>query len=1136
MNRIRRGIRLNMQAIVLGAGMRRFFHAGLVAMALVSSGLALEPARPEKERLPEGAKVAKLSVFPEKVELAGPFSYRQVLVTADLVGGERLDATRMCGMEAPSWLQLSTTGQIRAKSDGSGEILVTLADKTVRIPVSAKGMTAKAPVRFIQEVGPVLSRMGCNQGTCHGAADGKNGFKLSLRGYDPLFDHRSLTDDLEGRRFNRSAPDSSLMLLKMSGGVAHVGGVLAQPGEPYYEILRNWIADGVRLEQGGPRVAKVEVHPSRTTVPLPGMKQQLAVLATFTDGSVRDVTSEAFLESSNTEVATVDRSAVVTTVRRGEATMLVRYEGNYTAAGLICMGDRKGFAWKETPEFNAIDTQVYRKLRELKIQPSDICTDEEFIRRATIDLTGLLPAPEEIRKFLADTRPTQVKRGELVDRLVGSQSYVEMVTNKWADLLQVNRKFLGDQGAKAFRAYIRQAISDNKPYDRFARDILVSRGSNLDNPAASYFKVLREPGAVMENTTQLFLGVRFNCNKCHDHPFERWTQDQYYHLAAYFAQVGRKEDPKFAGQKVGGSAVEGAVPLVEIVEDLPGGEIKHERTSQVTAPSFPYGVNGSGQGSGSRREQLADWLTSKENQYFARSFVNRQWAYLLGTGIIEPIDDIRAGNPPSNPGLLDYLTDEFVRSGFNVRHLTRLICKSRTYQHSVKANAFNQDDSLNYSHAQARRLPAEVLYDAIHQATGSLSQLPGLPPGARAAEMLDSLQDVGGGFFQLFGKPPRESACECERGGSMMLGPVLNLVNGPVVGDAIRDNGNRLTKLFARKAADQEIVEELYLAVLGRFPNEREKKQALENLQAGKVDYPGLVQEKQRRAEAAAKKLAEVDSRLPGYEASFKGAPVWKTLPGGTVETVSKTIFNRASDGSWLATGKAADKDKLTLGWQAGSEAFTAIQLELLSDPSLPAKGPGRATNGNLVIQELVLEFQPASPADAKPVKFKLVRPRASFSQDGFPVGNAVDGNPGTGWALMPQLGKNHEASFELEKPEEAQKLASKGGTWKLTLEQNHGAAHVVGKFRVNLTGTKLPLNFAKPPAELAEILALDPAKRSPEQVARFRDYHRGLDADLARLNREAAEMANLPADDRLTGAQDLLWALINSKAFQFNH
>ncbi|MFM8930556.1 MAG: Ig domain-containing protein, partial [Gemmataceae bacterium] len=330
--------------------MKSYFHVALVGLVLASSVRAFEPVRPEKERLPEGAKVAKLSVFPDKVELSGVFSYRQIIVTAELAGGERLDATRMCGMEVPTWMQLSPTGQVRAKSDGAGEILVTLADKTVRIPVSAKGMAEKKPVRFIQEVVPVLSRTGCNQGTCHGAADGKNGFKLSLRGYDPLFDHRSLTDDLEGRRFNRSAPDSSLMLLKMSGGVAHAGGVLAQPGEPYYEILRNWIADGVRLDQGGPRVAKVEVHPSRATVPLPGMKQQLAVLATFTDGTIRDVTSEAFLESSNTEVATVDRSAVVTTVRRGEATMLVRYEGNYTAAGLICMGDRKGFAWKDTPE------------------------------------------------------------------------------------------------------------------------------------------------------------------------------------------------------------------------------------------------------------------------------------------------------------------------------------------------------------------------------------------------------------------------------------------------------------------------------------------------------------------------------------------------------------------------------------------------------------------------------------------------------------------------------------------------------------------------------------------------------------------------------------------------------------------
>lgn len=1109
----------------------------MMALLVGTVGAADAPAQ-EKEKLPVGAKVAKLAAFPERIDLSGAFSYRQVIITADLTNGDQVDVTRQVTWVGPDWLTISATGQVRPKTDGSGEIRVNLGDKELKIPVVCKDKNGKSSARFIQEVGPVLSRLGCNQGTCHGAADGKNGFKLSLRGYDPLFDHRSLTDDLEGRRFNRSAPDSSLMLLKISGGVAHVGGVLAQPGEPYYEILRSWIADGVKLDQSGPKVTKIEVHPAKAVAPLPGMRQQLAVLATFNDGTVRDVTSEAFLESSNTEVATVDRSAIVTTLRRGEATVLIRYEGNYTAAGLICMGDRKGFAWKETPEFNPIDGHVYRKLRDLKILPADICTDAEFIRRVTIDLTGMLPTPDEVRKFLADSRPTQVKRGELIDRLVGSPGYVEMTTNKWADLLQVNRKFLGESGAKAFRAYIHQAIEDNKPYDRFAREILLGKGSNMEHPAASYYKILREPGAVMENTTQLFLGVRFNCNKCHDHPFEKWTQDQYFQLAAYFAQIGRKEDPKFAGQKVGGTAVEGAVPLVEIVEDLSGGDIKHDRTGQVTQPRFPYGVPGldSSIAGKSRREQLADWLTSKDNQYFAKSYVNRLWAYLLGQGLIEPIDDIRAGNPPSNPALLDYLTKEFIQSGFNVRHLTRLICKSRTYQHAVRTNQFNEDDAQNYSHALARRLPAEVLFDAIHQATGSLSRLPGLPEGARAAEMLDSLQDVGGGFFQLFGKPARESACECERGGSMMLGPVLNLVNGPVVGDAIRDNNNRIAKLLARKATDNEIVEEIYLAVLGRLPNDRERTAALETLIQGKGDYPALVQEKKARADEAARKLAEVDGRLPSYEASFKGAPVWKLLSGGQVETQSKTEFKRSQDGAWLATGKAADKDKLTLNWPASNEVFTALQLELLADPTLPAKGPGRAGNGNLVISELVLEFQPAAPADAKPVKFKLVRPRATFSQDGFPVANAIDGNPGSGWALMPQLGKNHEASFELEKPEEARKLAEKGGTWKLSMEQNHGGAHVVGKFRINLTETKLPLNFSKPPAEVAAILALEPAKRTPAQANRLRDYHRGLDAELARLNRVAAEMANLPGDDRLTGAQDVLWALLNSKAFQFNH
>src|SRR5262249_38909539 len=406
------------------------------------------------------------------------------------------------------------------------------------------------------------------------------------------------------------------------------------------------------------------------------------------------------------------------TVRRGEATVLARYEGAYAASTLITMGDRSGFTWNNLPAFNHIDELVYEKLKRVKVLPSDLCSDADFIRRVYLDLTGLPPEPDMVRSFLADSRPTQVKRDEVVDKLVGSPEYIEQWTNKWADLLQVNRKFLGDVGAKALRDYIRKAVAENKPYDKFAYEVLTGSGSNAENPAAAYFKILREPDAAMENTTHLFLAIRFNCNKCHDHPFERWTQDQYYALASFFAQVKRDEDPKFRGQKIGGSAVEGAVPLVEMISDTTSGEVKHARTGEFAKPTFPYTVKDLTSGKDSRRVQLAKWVTSKENPYFARSYVNRIWGYLTGVGIIEPLDDIRAGNPPTNPALLDYLTKDFIDSGFDVRHVMKEILKSRTYQLSVATNKWNEGDDINYAHGIARRLPAEVLYDAIYRATG----------------------------------------------------------------------------------------------------------------------------------------------------------------------------------------------------------------------------------------------------------------------------------------------------------------------------------------------------------------------------------------------------------------------------------
>ncbi|HET6884234.1 MAG TPA: DUF1549 domain-containing protein, partial [Pirellulales bacterium] len=675
---------------------------GLFVSLACTAALAEEAAGRAPEKLPEGRSLTRIEALPAAVDLKHPYDYRQLLITGELDSGERVDVTRLVQAEVPEAVaSLSPTGQVRPKADGAGELKLSLNGQTVVVPVTVSGLTQPYPVSFVRDVQPVLSKLGCNQGTCHGAAQGKNGFKLSLRGYDPLFDHRALTDDLAGRRFNRAAPDQSLMLLKPTGAVPHVGGVLTHRGEPYYDLLRAWIADGVKLDLETPRVTSIDIFPKSPVIPLPAMRQQLVVLATYSDGRVRDVTAESFIESSSTEKIEVDKQGLATAVRRGEAAMLARYEGAYAATTVIVMGDRSGFAWQDTPTNNHVDELVYNKLKKTRILPSGLCSDAEFIRRIYLDLLGISPSADQVRAFLADTRDAKTKRDELVDRLIGSPEYVENWTNKWADLLQVNRKFLGEEGAWAFRNWIEQAVASNMPYDNFVYTVLTASGSTLDNPPAAYYKVLREPGDVMENTTQLFLAVRFNCNKCHDHPFERWTQDQYYHLAAYFAQIGRKPAPEYAGRNIGGTAVEQPLPLVEVVFDKNGGDVTHIRTGQVAGPQFPYTHPGQVPEQANRREQLARWITSKDNPYFAKSYVNRIWGYLLGVGIIEPLDDIRAGNPPTNPELLQRLTDDFISSGFNVQELFRTICKSRVYQHSLATNEWNKDDEINYSHALA---------------------------------------------------------------------------------------------------------------------------------------------------------------------------------------------------------------------------------------------------------------------------------------------------------------------------------------------------------------------------------------------------------------------------------------------------
>jgi hypothetical protein len=1102
----------------------RLLSAVAVVLATTSA------ARAASESLPPGVSLARIEAKPARVSLATPFEYAQLVLTGVTPTGERLDVTRMVTLEAPPSVKVGDTGVVRPVADGKGTLRAKLADKVLDIPVEVKGQKDKVAVSFVRDVMPVLARAGCNGGTCHGAESGKGGFKLSLRGYDPLFDHRALTDDLAARRINRAAPDASLMLLKNSGGVPHTGGVTLKPGESYYETVKGWIADGVKLDLETPRVKSIEVMPANAVIGMPKQKQQLAVVATYADGKVRDVTLEAFLESSNLDVATVDRQAAVTALRRGETTVMARYEGAYAATTIIVMGDRTGFAWKPAPEYNWVDTLVYEKLKQVKILPSDVCTDGEFIRRLYLDLTGVPPSADAVRAFLADGTPTRQKRERLVDKLIGSDDFVEHWTNKWADLLQVNRKFLGVEGAAKFREWIKLEVADNVPYDRFVNAVLTGAGSNLENPPASYFKVLRTPDAVMENTTQLFLAVRFNCNKCHDHPFERWTQDQYYQLSAYFAQIDRREDPRYRGRRVGGSAVEGAQPLVEVISDRKSGEMTHARTGQQASPVFPYSHKDLAPPTAPRREQVAHWITSKENQYFARSYINRLWAYLLGVGLIEPIDDIRAGNPPTNPKLLDRLTDEFVKSGFNVRHMMRLICKSRTYQHSVAANQWNADDQINFSRAVPRRLPAEVLYDAIHRATGSVSRLPGLPAGARAAQLLDSAVDAPGGFLDLFGKPPRESACECERVTGVQLGPVLNLVNGPVVGEAIKDPNNRLSDLLRKEKDTGKIVEELYLSFLSRVPTQKEREDALKAIRDAEGDFDELVAEAAKRREALAAYEKTIPSRLAAFEASFQRKAEWQPVEFIKATAKSGATIAPQSDGSLLVSGKNEQQDTYTLNFKTPLTGITAIRLEALADKGLPAKGPGRAPNGNFVLNELrVVAGELTSPEKGKPVK--LFNAQATFSQEGFLVGNAIDNNPATGWAIAPRLGRSHEAMFQLRTP----LTFPEGAKLTLTMVQRFGERHTLGKFRVMVSTTKPPMSLAGPPAQIAAILATEPARRTAEQKAALEAAFRAQDGELARLRGEVASYPT-PIDRRHPGVQDLAWALINSKAFQFNH
>lgn len=786
---------------------RRLFPFPLLASLFVIAHPAMAD---EQAGLPSSSETfVKLSVFPERLELSNGRDTRRVIVTGVTQDGRSYDLSAEARFEANSdAVSIDKDGFCAPLKAGDSKMVVSARGLRVEIPVHVQSAD-KPPVQFIRDIEPVMSKVGCNAGACHGSQQGKAGFKLSLRGYDPLFDYTALVDDISGRRFNRAVPEQSLMLLKPTSGVPHEGGFLFDENSRYYGLIKDWIAEGCRFETSE-RPNRITVFPERPLLNGVDDVQQLVVVAHYPDGSTRDVTREAVFETSNLEVATVSTAGQVKGLRRGEAAALVRFEGNYASAPVSVLGETEGFEWQPTPEYNEIDRLVHAKLKRSKIQPSELCTDEEFLRRVSIDLTGLPPTPEDVQAFLADSRESREKREAKIDELLASPGYADYWTLKWGDLLMANRKDLQERGVWAFRNWIRESVATNKPYDEFVRELLTSSGNSIENPAANYYRIGRDPEIVMENMTQVFLGTRFNCNKCHDHPFERWTQRQYYELAGYLSGVGFAKSERPDAEYV--FALDKPKPVI------------FPQLNQPVAPKFPFEHGGEVSGEEDVRVALAEWLTAPENSYFARSLTNRYWSYFLGKGIIDPVDDIRASNPATNPELLAWLEKDFIENGFDLKHLIRTIVTSATYQRSYQSNASNESDDVLFSRTLPRRLSAEQLYDSILIATGAPSNLPGLPPGFRATQSPDPGLNVD--FLDLFGRAPRESPCECERTSEVSLAQTLNLVNGEMIAASVSHPEGRIAKLVAANTSAEDLARGVYVAVLCREPTDDELEKA----------------------------------------------------------------------------------------------------------------------------------------------------------------------------------------------------------------------------------------------------------------------------------------------------------------------
>lgn len=757
-------------------------------------------------RAPVGADepAAKFEVYPTDIHLNTARGEQSVVCRVVQPDGVSRDVTNEVQWIVPDSQIVKVDGNVvRPLFDGVGELKVKYGEQMVSVRLSVKEAKVERPISFKLDVMPVFMRAGCNAGSCHGSARGKDGFHLSLFGYDPDGDYERLTREISTRRINLAIPEDSLMIQKGLGAVPHTGGTRFKKGDALYETLMRWLEAGA--PEDPPTVAhadSLEILPKQMVLEGEGSRQQMTVRAHYSDGTERDVTHLALFLSNNENSAAISPDGLITASKRGEAFVMARFATFTVGSQVIVIPKGINYKFPDLPEFNYVDQLVDAKLKKLRIVPSPLCSDEVFLRRAFIDIVGQLPTRQEHDRFMASADAD--KRQKLVDDLLARKEFVEMWVMKFAELLKIrSNNDVSYKSALLYYNWLEDKLAHNVPMDQIVQELLDCDGGTFKNPATNYYEVERDPEKLAEDTAQVFMGMQIKCAQCHNHPFDRWTMGDYYGFAAFFAQIGRKqaEDPR-----------------ERIVFNSGGGDVTNIVTRKVAPPKFLGGQEADVNGK-DRRQVLAKWLASPSNPYFAKNLANIVWAHFFGKGIVDPVDDVRISNPPANPELLDALGQKFQEYHYDFKHLVRDICTSRTYQTAAETNESNQGDDRNFSHSMIRRMRAEVLLDVISEVTEVSEKFRGLPLGARAVEIADG--NTTDYFLRTFGRASRETVCSCEVKMDPNLSQALHLLNGNTVHRKVEQSQVIAAMLKDKKSPD-EIVEELYLRCFGRKPTAEE--------------------------------------------------------------------------------------------------------------------------------------------------------------------------------------------------------------------------------------------------------------------------------------------------------------------------